>query len=115
MLSSIIVLMPRTIFLDIPEDLSFRATVYSHGWCELAPFELDDVNWRLSYVFSGSKGGVTAGTISEDAGRLRIDVANSKVPDHEILSITRHLLRLDENLSDFYETLAGHDRLSWVS
>ena len=43
-----------TIFLNIKptENFSFDQTVYSHGWSELSPFELDEENWRLSYVFS---------------------------------------------------------------
>ena len=47
--------MQNTIFIDTPKDFSFRSTVYSHGWCELAPFNLDVENWRLSYVFRDAK------------------------------------------------------------
>ncbi len=44
--------MSKTLFLDAPDDFSFRRTIFSHGWCELLPFEIDKENWRLSYVFS---------------------------------------------------------------
>ena len=108
--------MPRTIYLDIPDNFSFRATIYSHGWCELAPFAIDEKNWRLSYVFSGNKPATaTAGVICDSGGRLRIDLSNRSVPDDMVLSITRHLLRLDDDLDDFYRTIAGHGRLEWVS
>jgi 3-methyladenine DNA glycosylase/8-oxoguanine DNA glycosylase len=105
----------RTLFLDIPDNFSFRATVYSHGWCELSPFHLDETNWRLSYVFCDTVAkAVTPGTVSEDKRRLRIELEDSKVSDAAVLATIRHLLRLDEDLEDFYDTISGNDRLSWV-
>jgi N-glycosylase/DNA lyase len=104
---------PCTIHLDTPDNFSFRATVYSHGWCELAPFEIDKVNWRLSYVFAGDDS-VTSGVITESNGRLRIELEDGKVPETDVLAIARHLLRLDDDLEDFYVTVSGHERLSWV-
>jgi len=107
--------MTRSIYLSIPDNFSFRATIYSHGWCELAPFELDDQNWRLRYVFAGNlPGELSPGTISEADGQLRIDLENNKVSDSTVIAITRHLLRLDDDLEDFYKTLEGHARLGWV-
>lgn len=105
--------MADTIFIDIPSDFNFRVTVYGHGWSELAPFELDEENWRLSYVFRDGKKAVPA-VICDENGRLRIDLANSKIDAAKIIDDTRHLLRLDEDLSGFYDTIKGHDRLKWV-
>ncbi len=65
--------MPHSIFIEIPDSFSFRSTIYSHGWCELAPFEIDVENWRLSYVFSDRKKPIPA-TIFEENRRLRIDL-----------------------------------------
>lgn len=108
--------MPKTVFIETPANFSFRATIYSHGWCELHPFEIDDVNWRLSYVFSGNgPEAFTPGIISEEAGRLRIDLANSKVDTAAVERVTRHLLRLDDDLGHFYQTISGHAGLEWVS
>lgn len=105
--------MADTIFIDIPGDFNFKATVYSHGWSELAPFELDEENWRLRYVFQDGKKAVPA-VICEENDGLRIDLANSKIDAAKIIDNTRHLLRLDEDLSGFYDTIKGHDRLKWV-
>ena len=33
-----------------PPDFNFHRTVLSHGWCELLPFELDRVKWKLTRV-----------------------------------------------------------------
>ncbi len=103
--------MNSTILLDVPESFSFRATVYSHGWCELMPFALDEENWRLSYVFSTDAGPVAA-VISEDSGSVRIDLAAKTA---ETDKIVRHMLRLDDDLSEFYTTISDSVRLKWVS
>lgn len=106
--------MPSTLYIDIPEDFSFRATVYSHGWCELAPFALDTDKWRLSYVFTDGKN-VTPATIYEEEKRLGIDLANMKIKPEKIIRDVRHILRLDDDLSGFYAAVAGNERLEWVT
>ena len=107
--------MPKTIYIDTPPTFSFKATIYSHGWCELHPFEIDEVNWRLSYVFSDGPGKATPAVISEDKERIRIDLANSTVDTATIERTARHLLRLDEDLAPFYAKLDGHAGLEWIS
>jgi len=106
--------MPSTLYIEIPEDFSFRATVYSHGWCELAPFSLDVDSWRLSYVFSDGKNSTPA-TIFEERTKLRIDLANGKIKPEKIIRDIRHILRLDDDLSGLYAAVAGNDRLEWVT
>lgn len=107
--------MPHTLFIDIPDNFSFRSTIYSHGWCELAPFEIDVENWRLSYVFSDGKTRKPVGsTIFEEDGRLRIDLNRQPSDENKIVADVRHLLRLDEDIDGFYESVAGHERLDWV-
>lgn len=106
--------MQQSIFIAAPEHFSFQATVYSHGWCELAPFALDEKNWRLSYVFRDEANGAVPAVISEENGRVRIDFTGSVLHADRIASATRHLLRLDDDLEDFYRIIAGHDRLKWV-
>jgi 3-methyladenine DNA glycosylase/8-oxoguanine DNA glycosylase len=106
--------MGSTIFIDIPEHFSFRSTVYSHGWCELAPFELDVENWRLSYVFSNGRSAVP-GVITDTGKRLRVDLASDKIPEQKIVRDVRHILRLDDDLGGFYRILSGNERLAWVA
>src|SRR5437870_2006764 len=106
--------MASTLKIKIPADFSFRATVYSHGWCQLAPFSINAEKWRLSYVFSDGKSAVQ-GTISEAKGELRIDLANAKIRPERIIREVRHILRLDDDLSGFYSAVNGNDRLAWVA
>ena len=105
--------MNRTIFIKTPANFSFKATVYSHGWCELLPFELDEQKWRLTYVFTGKKGSTT-GVLTGQKDRIRIDLANAKVPDEKIIADARHIMRLDDDLAGFYGQLDGHELLEWV-
>lgn len=105
--------MSHTLFIDIPDNFSFRSTIYSHGWCELAPFDIDVENWRLSYVFSDKKKPISA-TIFEEAGLLQIDLDRKPSNEQKIINDARHLLRLDDDIDGFYDSVAGHERLDWV-
>ncbi len=106
--------MAQTYFIDPPVDFSFKATVYSHGWCELAPFELDEENWRLSYVFRDAAGDPVPAVISEVDQRIRIELGDSRYEASAIITAVRHLLRLDEDLIGLYDAVAGNGRLQWI-
>lgn len=110
--------MSKIIFLDLPADFSFRYTVNSHGWCELLPFEIDQENSRLSRVFTDENSkNPTLATIVEAAGKLKIEIADENINkkfEEKILRDTRHILRLDENLSDFYRLLEPEKQLAWI-
>ena len=100
--------------IDLPPHFNFRSTVYSHGWCELAPFELDVEHWRLKYVFP-SAGSAISATLHQEGDRLRIDI-DGKLPETKtLLRDVRHILRLDEDLSGLYGSIEGHPRLEWVA
>lgn len=109
-------IMPKTIFLATPPSFSFRHTVYSHGWSDLAPFSLDEENWRLRYVFrTGRSDSPVAATISELDGGLNIEVARKGLDNAELVRDVRHILRLDDPLESFYRLTNGDDRLAWVA
>ncbi len=104
--------MAKTIFLETPENFNFQRTVYSHGWCELLPFKLDKENWRLTYVFDAAVTPVTA-TISENDGRIKVEAAGDKINQEKLVRDVRHILRLDDDLSEFF-ALTKKD-LPWIS
>jgi N-glycosylase/DNA lyase len=104
-----------SLFIENPPDFSFKATVYSHGWCELAPFGLDEKNWRLSYVFREANGNAVPAVISEEGDRIRIEVEGLTGDPGTLLALTRHLLRLDDDLSGLYAAVDGHERLVWIN
>jgi 3-methyladenine DNA glycosylase/8-oxoguanine DNA glycosylase len=105
--------MARSLYINIPGHFNFRSTVYSHGWCELAPFSLDVKNWRLSYVFRLGDEALPV-TISEEDGRIKIEPAREVSDKKQLLRDVRHILRLDDDLVELYELLAAHERLTWM-
>ncbi len=107
--------MTKTVYIDTPDNFSFRHTIYSHGWCELAPFEIDEENWRLSYVFRCREtGNAASATISDAGGRLKITLNGEKIDKAGLARDVKHLLRLDDDMSPFYKTIRKEKRLSWV-
>ncbi len=104
------------LILETPSDFNFRTAVYSHGWSQLLPFELDLENWRLSYVFAGEK--PVSAIIYENGGKIEIDVSESGISqktEDKILRDVRHSLRLDDDLSEFYRLTGKEKRLAWVA
>lgn len=111
--------MPKTLFLETPADFSFYHTINSHGWCELLPFESDRENQCLSRVFTdrNSKNPVSA-KIKESGKKLKIEIADGKINkqfEEKILRDARHILRLDDDLSEFYKIINSEKELRWIS
>ncbi|MDQ6787736.1 MAG: hypothetical protein M3033_13090 [Acidobacteriota bacterium] len=112
--------MSKILFLDAPANFSFRRTIFSHGWCELLPFEIDKENWRLSYVFTdeNSKNPVSAQMSDDGCSKIKIEVSGGKIGknfEKKILRDTRHILRLDDDLTELYKFTVTEKRLAWVS
>jgi len=108
--------MRRKLFLETPPDFSFRHTVYSHGWSELLPFELDADKWRLSYVFPARGAGKpVSAIIYETNGGVEIDISGARFREEDLVQQIRHILRLDDPLHEFYSLTDAESRLKWVS
>lgn len=108
--------MTNKLILETRPDFNFKTAVYSHGWSQLLPFELDLENWRLSYVFTGE--GTVSADIYEKDGRIEIDVLSgdlNKNGEEKILRDVRHILRLDDDLSEFHRLTKKEKRLAWVA
>jgi len=108
--------MPATLHIKKPETFSFRHTICSHGWYDLAPFEMDKEIFSLTYVFTrGPKGKPIVATVSEENSQLRIDLPIKNFDEVGIVRDVRHILRLDDDIEHFYATISGHERLEWVA
>ena len=108
--------MPKTVFLDKPADFSFRHTIYSHGWCDLPPFVIDEQNWQLDYVFTCKRSGNSVGAkLSELDGKIKIDLDGSNIDKAGLLKDIRHVLRIDDDLSAFYHLAKKDENLAWVT
>jgi len=111
--------MSKILWLEMPKNFSFKYTIFSHGWSDLLPFELCRETWHLSYVFTGEESKKTVlATISEADGKLAIEIADAKIGknfEKKILRDARHILRLDDDLSEFYQLTKSEKELAWIA
>jgi len=107
--------MPRTIAIEVPKDFSFRLTIQSHGWYDLAPFEIDDQKLTLSYVFSAPVAPrAFRATISSANDGLEVRYSAASVDRKKLEAAVKHILRLDDDLTTFYEKIGEETGLAWV-
>lgn len=96
---------------------NFKRTAISHGWYDLPPFELKQESWTLTRVIDlaraapltveiTSAGNVLKVTLPREVGKRAID---------KITRDVRHVLRLDDDLTHFYEAVAGDPDFSWIA
>ncbi|HEX8197371.1 MAG TPA: hypothetical protein VF571_14350 [Pyrinomonadaceae bacterium] len=106
-----------TFKITAPPDFNFRRTVYSHGWYDLLPFELDKENWILTRVFDVENASPVAASIREADGGLEIEIfggADEKIAG-KVIKDFRHCLRLDEDYSQFYRLTDKDKHFRWIS
>lgn len=102
--------------IPTPQDFSFRRTVASHGWYQLPPFALNTDKWELSRVIDiGKKPPVTI-FLTERKNHVRVRPAQplNKSETAIVLRDARHVLRLDDDLREFYLTTASDPEFSWI-
>ncbi|MGH9929952.1 MAG: DNA-3-methyladenine glycosylase family protein [Pyrinomonadaceae bacterium] len=100
-----------------PREFSFKRTVISHGWCELLPFKIDQEKWQLTRTLDLEDAGPVTITIRATRRALVINtprrlgqsVAKKAVAD------VRHMLRLDDNIAEFYRLVAEDSDFNWIS
>lgn len=104
--------------INKPELFSFRNTVYSHGWSELAPFSLDEERWLLEYVFTDKSfpKPIPVG-LSETSKKIKVEFLEKKPGKknrEKVLEKVKHILRFDEDLADFYTVTATEKEFAWL-
>lgn len=106
--------MSNHFILPTPKYFSFARTVRGHGWRHL-PFEFDEATGTLSYAFSPAlKSSPVAISITSDGAAIKVETSSKKAKPDEVLPVVRHLLRLDDDLEDFYSTLCTIEDFEWV-
>ena len=103
--------------IPTPRTFSFRRTVASHGWYQLAPFALDTKKWELSRVIDlGERPPVTI-FLTGRKNHVRVTTARPlpKRDANLVLRDARHILRLDDDLSEFYLATDSDPEFVWVA
>ncbi|HSE37546.1 MAG TPA: hypothetical protein VLG74_09610 [Blastocatellia bacterium] len=109
--------MTNEFFIPTPTGFSFKRTAISHGWYDLPPFELNRETWTLTRVIDLSKGRPVTVTISEGKRVLTVKVARNVGPPaiEKIIRDVRHMLRLDDDMSHFYNAVGNDPDFSWIA
>ena len=102
--------------LDTPPHFQFLATVRSHGWYRLAPYEWDDDEGQtLRYQFMTTKGQRVQVALRDAESAVHAEVtAPKRANPAEIEATLRWALRLDEDLSPFYAVCKKEPMLKHV-
>jgi len=104
------------ISLATPATFNFKRTVISHGWCELMPFRMDRENWVLSRVLDLPGARPVTLSITANKRALRIDPSRrlSQAAAKKVINDVRHMLRLDDDMGEFYRMLAEDGDFGWI-
>lgn len=100
--------------INTTSTFSYRFTVRSHGWYDLAPFELGEDD-RLTFVTRrGKDGGPVAVSIMPAGTKLDITVDSDEFDSAGVIRDVRHILRLDEEFESFYEHIERTGSVAWA-
>lgn len=100
-----------------PKNFSFKRTVLSHGWCELLPFEFDQSRWELVRVIEAGRGRPVTVTIRGTRRSINISAARplGQRATLKVVRDVRHMLRLDDEMDAFYETVLEEPEFAWIA
>ena len=104
------------ISIATPQDFNFKRTVISHGWCELPPFQVDREKWVLSRTLDLREGSPVTFTITAARRALLINTSRrlSQASTRQVVAAVRHMLRLDDDIREFYRLLADDNDFNWI-
>ena len=104
------------ITIPTPREFSFNRTVISHGWCELPPFQIDRENWVLTRTLDLKA--TKPATIIIRANKRSVVVNTparlSQAATKQVVNDVRHMLRLDDDMGEFYTLLADDADFNWI-
>jgi N-glycosylase/DNA lyase len=92
------------------EPVDFARTLLSHGVADLPPNTIARDGSSLETVLPGGRNGSVVRVVPDGADAARVE---SEVGD--VAPVIRHMLRLDDDLSAFYERAAEDPELAWVT
>src|SRR6476620_5814867 len=104
------------IIIRTPREFSFKRTVISHGWCELLPFRMDRENWTLYRTLDFKDAKPVTVTIQGRKQSLVVKSSRSlsQSATKNVSADVRHMMRLDDNIEDFYSLVASDKDFDWI-
>ena len=102
--------------LVTPRDFSFRRTVDSHGWCDLAPFAAADDRSSVATVVALPSGGARRIALHDDRGVvLESPGAADAAARRALIAAGRRILALDVDVSEFHAAVRRDPRYRWIA
>jgi N-glycosylase/DNA lyase len=104
------------ISITTPPTFSFKRTVISHGWSGLLPFQTDHERWVLSRTLDldGAKPVTLSITATKRALRVNTSRRLSQSATKKVVNDVRHMLRLDDDMREFYQLLSQDGDFNWI-
>jgi 3-methyladenine DNA glycosylase/8-oxoguanine DNA glycosylase len=98
------------------EPVDFRRTIASHGVADLPPNRIDEEAWTLELTLPLDGAGPRTVLVSEGrTGYASIRALSGGAIPAGLRAAVAHVLRLDEDLSPFYEAATTDPELAWVT
>jgi len=103
--------------IPTPKTFSFRRTVRSHGWYALPPFEFEESTWTLLRVLDVGQTKPVTVKITATRGGILIKPSRrvSKKAADKIVRDVRHMFRLDDDMTDFYQAMTAEPEFAWIA
>jgi N-glycosylase/DNA lyase len=104
------------ISISTPPDFSFKRTAISHGWCQLRPFKMDEDKWVLTRTTDLTESQPVTLAIRGTKRGLKVTTSRQlgEPARKQVVSDVRHMLRLDDNMDEFYRLLRQDPDFDWV-
>lgn len=104
------------ITIPTPRDFNFKRTAFSHGWTELPPFEIDSQTWTITRVLDieGAQPITVRITGSRRGVNIHVPRRASQRAARSITRDVRHMLRLDDDLTEFYSAMESDPDFNWI-
>jgi len=101
------------------ESVDLRRTIASHGVADLPPNRIDEEAWTLELTLPLDGKPPRTVRVSQDRpGHAKLEVVGRKPAKADLERLrarVAHVLRLDEDLTPFYEVAAKDPDLAWAA
>ena len=102
--------------IPAPSGFDFRHTINSHGWYDLLPFE-PAAGGALLRVLDSEEGPPFTVALKGAGGFVKARASRRLSKDERARAVrdVRHVLRLDDEMGEFYAAVAGHTEFEWIA
>ncbi|HKO73994.1 MAG TPA: hypothetical protein VJU01_01655 [Gaiellaceae bacterium] len=97
------------------EPVDLWRTIMSHGVADLPPNRIDEEARTLETTVAVPRGRPQTVIVQEGRGGTAALSGTAGKPSEAVLDAVRHILRIDEDLSEFYSLAAEDTDLAWVT